>query len=117
MNDTTTIKIAGADVETLQKLYIFKEPAEIIEFLEKNPFLIPLILEAHPHIRKHFPESRLYLNIVLDPEINNDQLAILISRPDNLNAEERIDTLERIDDDWWLDAEKLAQEKMFIGYE
>jgi len=104
------------EIESLEKLYSFKEPQAVYNFLEENPFLVPLLQEAHGEIRKHFPNSRLFLKYVTDPEIYNPQLAIYITRPENLDVEERIDLLERIDDDWWLDAEPRSQGKMFINF-
>jgi len=105
------------EIESLEKLYSFKEPQAVYNFLESNPFLVPLLQEAHGEIRKHFPNSRLFLKYVTDPEIYNPKLAIYISRPENMDVEERIDLLERLDDDWWLDAEPRSQGKMFINFE
>jgi len=57
------------EIESLEKLYSFKEPQAVYNFLESNPFLVPLLQEAHGPIRKHFPNSRLFLKYVTDPEI------------------------------------------------
>lgn len=105
------------EIESLEKLYSFKEPQAVYDFLESNPFLVPLLQEAHGEIRKHFPNSRLFLQYITDPEIYNPQLAVFLTRPENLDAEERIDLLERLDDDWWLDAEPRSQRKMIICFE
>ncbi|HEY9808622.1 MAG TPA: helix-turn-helix domain containing protein [Halomicronema sp.] len=113
--DLSKIELASADIETLQKFYTFKEPAEIIKFLQKNPFLIPLILEAHPHIRKHFPESRLYLQVRIDPEIPSWKMLRLSIDTNISDPEIAIDTLEKIDDEWWLDAQPRSQNKMFLN--
>ena len=72
-----------------------------------------LLAEA---IRHHFPDSPLYLQHLTDPEYDHPQLAVYIDRPKELNAEEAIDTLEQIDDEWWSDAERRSQDKMFIGF-
>ncbi|MGK7903513.1 MAG: hypothetical protein AB4352_19340 [Hormoscilla sp.] len=104
------------EIESLEKLYSFKEPQAVYDFLEEYPFLVPLLQEAQVEIRKHFPNSRLFLKYVTDPEIYNPELAIYITRPENMDVEERIDLLERLDDDWWLDAEPRSQGKMFINF-
>lgn len=104
------------EIESLEKLYSFKEPQAVYNFLESYPFLVPLLQEAQVEIRKHFPNSRLFLKYVTDPEISNPELAIYITRPENMDVEERIDLLERLDDDWWLDAEPRSQGKMFINF-
>lgn len=113
---TSTITLEPAQVERLKELYSFREPAEDLQFLEKYPFLVPLLLEAHQPIRKYFPDSPLFLEVVTDPEARSrdeDMLWIYIGT--HLDSEEAIDTLERLDDDWWLDAEPQAQGKMFIN--
>lgn len=108
--------LANLDFESLENLYNFRQKSEVLDFLEKHPFLIPLLLEAHTHIRQHFPDSPLFLQYITDPEIDFPQLAVYIDRPQELNAEEAIDKLESIDDDWWIDAEPKSQGKMFIGF-
>lgn len=108
--------LANLDIESLENLYDFRQKTEVLDFLEKHPFLIPLLLEAHPHIRQHFPDAPLFLQYITDPEIDYPQLAVYIDRPEELNAEEAIDKLENIDDDWWIDAEPKSQGKMFIGF-
>ncbi|MBO1347587.1 MAG: hypothetical protein EBE86_009410 [Hormoscilla sp. GUM202] len=105
------------EIESLEKLYSFKEPQAVYDFLESNPFLVPLLQEAHGEIRKHFPNSRLFLQYITDPEIYNPQLAVFLTRPENLDVEERIDLLERLGDDWWLDAKPRSQRKMIICFE
>jgi hypothetical protein len=59
--------LATLDIESLENLYNFRQKTQVLEFLEKHPFLIPLLLEAHPHIRQHFPDSPLFLEYVPDP--------------------------------------------------
>lgn len=108
--------LSPTDIESVEKLYTFQGKTEVLQFLEKYPFLVPLVLEAHQHIRHHFPDSALYLQHITDPEYDHPQLAVYIDRPKELNAEEAIDALERIDDEWWLDAETRSQDKMFIGF-
>lgn len=112
----TAIPLNPADIEQLKELYSFREPAEVLQFLEKYPFLVPLSLEAHQHIRKYFPDLPVFLEVITDPEARSrDEDILWIYIATDLDSEEAIDTLERLDDDWWLDAEPQAQGKMFIN--
>ena len=107
-------------LESLKQSYIFPESAhslDVINFLENNPFLVPILLEARGQIHKYFPNSHLYLQSINDPEFDNPQLAVYIVRPENMNSEKLLDTLDRLEDDWWMDAEGRSQGKMFIGFD
>lgn len=61
--------ISQAHIETLEQFYTLREKPEILQFLEKYPFLVPPLLEAPDKIRKHFPDEQLFLQVVPDPEI------------------------------------------------
>lgn len=102
-----------ADIESLKRFYVFREPTEVLEFLEKHPFLVPLLLEAPARIRQYFPDSPLFLQYVPDPESDDEKLVAYIAT--NLAPEEAIDTLEQFDDNWWVDVEERAQDKMFFN--
>src|SRR5215469_15253396 len=53
----------------IENLYVFRDANEVTSFLEENPYLIPLLVESHPYIKKHFPDSAVFLEVVHDPEI------------------------------------------------
>ncbi|HAZ46830.1 MAG TPA: hypothetical protein DDW76_30775 [Cyanobacteria bacterium UBA11369] len=107
------------DIESLEKLYTFQGKTEVLQFLEKYPFLVPILLKGYEPTRKYFPDAQLFLQVVTDPEAaskDDDMLWIYIERPFDFDPETAIDTLEKLDDDWWIDAEKRAQGKLFIGF-
>jgi len=101
-----------AEIESLKQFYVFREPREVLGFLDKHPFLVPLLQEAPDRIRQYFPDSPLVLKTAPDPEYDDEQLAICIDT-DITDPEKAIDTLEQIDD-WWLDASAQARGKMLI---
>src|SRR5579864_4905737 len=53
---------------SIENLYIFEDANEVTSFLEENPFLIPLLQEAHTHIKEYFPDSDVMLEVNTDPE-------------------------------------------------
>jgi hypothetical protein len=109
----STVRAPVAEVQWLERLYTFRERAEVLEFLEKYPFLVSLSLEAYGEIGNYFPDLQVYLEVVTDPEeINGSQLVIFIAT--NLAPDEAADRLERFDKGWWLDALDRAQGKLCI---
>jgi hypothetical protein len=96
--------------------YTLREPREVLSFLEKNKFLMPLLIEARFKIRNHFPNSRIFLEVDTDPEdINDQQLVAFIAT--NLPPHEALRELKQFDEDWWLDALDRANGKLCINAE
>ena len=100
----------------LEKLYIFRDPSEVTSFLEENPFLIPLLVESYPYIKKHFPDADVFLEVAHDPEIiGYVQLVALIAV--RQTAEEAEDALDRLDEEWDPDAMERSEDKFLITLE
>jgi hypothetical protein len=77
---------------------------------------IPLLREAYTHIRKYFLSSKLFLEVVADPEAKDEeQLVVFIAA--NHDPDEASEALNRLDEDWWLDAMERAQDKLSITLE
>ncbi len=94
----------------------YRKPTEVSHFLEVNPLLIPLLREAFTLIRKYFPSSKLILEAVADPEaIDEEQLVVFIAATHD--PDEASEALNRLDEDWWLDAMERAQDKLCITLE
>jgi len=113
----STVYIPRIEIRLLEKLYIFREPKEVSRFLEDNPFLILLLLEAYGQIERYFgPYPQVFLEVVTDPEAPDDrELFALIHT--SLTPDEALDGLDRFDRDWWLDASHTAQGKLCIDVE
>lgn len=101
----------------LQQWYVFRgERTGILRFLEKNPFLTPLLIEAYAHIREFFPYSLVYLSIDMDSEeFGADQLDVFIST--SLEPDNALDALNAFDKKWWLSSLKRTQGKLCITLE
>lgn len=90
--------ISESDIESLEKSYIFRDKTEVIEFIKKYPFLLPVVLEAPAEIRPYFPEQKLLLEVINDPEIPNYihlLLSIILTDLDPDEAMEREDELRK----------------------
>ena len=90
-------------IDDLRSLYSFREPETVVRFLSAYPHVIPLLIEARPHIVRHFGEDTpVVLEVVPDRESENeddDELFALIQT--ELPPEEARPRLTRFDD-WWL---------------
>lgn len=101
--------VSVADIESLEKLYTWRGKTEILDFLEKHHFLIPVLLEAPDKISNYFPDAQLFLECVTDPEgIDDDMLELAICM--NLEPDEAVDKLNQFQDNWWLNlSNKIRQ--------
>ncbi|UNU26086.1 hypothetical protein [Microcoleus vaginatus] len=97
--------VADADIESLEKLYSFRGKTEILQFLEKHHFLMPVLLEAPDQIFNYFPGKKLCLEVEADSEfINSAQLFldIIIDGDADEIIDEAIDKEEKLSEDWYL---------------
>ncbi|MEG3971380.1 hypothetical protein QUA00_27720 [Microcoleus sp. T2B6] len=101
--------VSLVDIESLEKLYSWRGKTEILQFLEKHQFLIPVLLEAADKICHYFPDAKLFIECVTDPEAVEDsmlELAICM----NVTPEEAVDKLNQFQDEWWLNlSDKIRQ--------
>lgn len=106
-----------SQLDLIQKLYAFVfERARILRFLEKYPFLVPMLIEAYSNIEKFFPHSLVRLAVVTDPEeFGTEQLTAFVVT--NLGPDETIDALSAFDKKWWLKSLKRTQRKLCITLE
>ena len=113
---TSTVRVHQGEIQWLERLYTFRERSDVLWFLERYPFLVPLLLEAYGKIGDYFPYSQVFLEVVTDPEAVGDyQLVVFIAT--NFDPDEADDRFERFDEDWWLDALDQAQGVLCINLE
>ncbi len=101
----------------LQQWFVFRgERTGILRFLEKNPFLVSLLLEVYTNIEEFFPLSLVYLTVATDPEeFGADQLIAFIAT--DLDPDAALDALRAFDKNWWLNSLNRAQGKLCITLE
>ncbi|MEH2411204.1 hypothetical protein [Nostoc sp.] len=95
------VSISPADIETLEQSYTFRERTEVLKFLDKHSFLIPVLLEAPKKIRQYFPDSQLFLEIFIDSE-SIDWVQLILSILMKLDPHEAVTRLNKLDWDWGL---------------
>ena len=104
------------DGRALQRLYELRT-GEVELYLREFPFLVGLLMDAAQPLGRHFPDARLSLEVVDDPEADDRQLALLIASP--LPSEELVERLRRFDDEWCIERLPSALDRLFItlGFE
>ncbi len=116
MTELKTTGLAQADVQRMEELYYIKDRAEVLAYIEKYSFLMPLLLEAPEKIKNFFPASELFLKVVIDRE-EPDWVELAIYINVSCVGKEAHEKLTRLDEEWWLDASDQAKSKLFINLE
>lgn len=103
--------------QILEREYVFKDHREVKEYIEINPFLIPLLFEAYGKIKLYFESyPQVFLEVVTDPEVPDDIKLVAFIRT-CMEPKEALDRLDRLDREWWLQAMERAQGKLCIHLE
>lgn len=110
-----TVGLSQADSDRLKQFYTFRDSERVEKFLEKHPFLVPLLFEAPAEIQHYFPGDELFLEAVLDPEaasLEDEELFLLIFT--KIEPEESVEKLWQLDENWWLKASDRSLNKLEI---
>lgn len=101
-------KFENIHIRELEKLYTFSDCTTVIKFILDNSFLLDLLLEAAPKLRKFFPsaEFRLYVE-----NIFKKRLVLRVYSDLSMDEDEkRIFAFDRA---WWID--NLNRAKGLLG--
>ncbi len=116
VDETSATGVIPERSTLLENYYTFRDPITVRSFLVQHSFLIPFLFEARVKISEYFADTQVALEVVTDPEsVSDDQLVAIIveaSSPD-----EAFDRLERLDNEWWIDAVGRAKGKLCINVE
>lgn len=100
----------------LERQYTLRERGEVLQFLEKHPYLVELLLEAYGKIEAYFLRSEVFLEVAHDPEASDgDELVASIAT--TLKPKEAMQSLNQFDDDWWLSASDASEGRLCIRLE
>ena len=110
--------ITPTDLAQIEKSYTLRNSAQVLEFIDKYPFLVPLLSEAPEKINQYFPGDSLVLEVVIDPDSESSDdgklvLLIITEMDDDLS----VDRLGELDYFWWLKVARHSQGKLFIDLE
>ena len=102
----------------LQKKYVFRnDPRDIWKFLKEYPSLSSVLVEAHHHLMKYFPNNpQVFLSLGIAPEdMSVDHLTASVAS--GLDFETSMDALNAFDEEWWLAWQRQTQGKLCITLE
>lgn len=111
-----SMSILWEPARLLGRFYLLRDELEVGEFIERHPFLLPLLREARVHIHEHFPGEEVALEVVVDPEEPDFEELFAYIQTD-LPPEDALSRLRQLDSDWWLEAMPRAQNKVCIHLE
>ncbi len=112
--DTPTTQVSWSDIEDLETRYSFRGVQQVHFFLSKYPFLIPVLQEAHTQIKHYFPSALTVLEVSNDPDTEDD--GNLVARiTTDLPSGQAMETLDRLDDEWWLSAMDRTHDRLSIN--
>jgi hypothetical protein len=100
----------------IESLFSVRDRIEVLEFLDEHPFLSRILREARHHLERYFPILDLVLEVICDPEAEDDKQLVL-SVVSELNPTESLERLGQFDREWWLDAMHGVQNKLCINLE
>jgi hypothetical protein len=108
----TAVLTVGETPMTAQ--YLTREPEAVAAFLERYPFLLPLLTEALGPLREAFgPETPLVVAVDIDPEVAGwEELRVDVETA--LPVDEADQRLEAFATTWWLENLPRADGKLFF---
>lgn len=75
---TSRVRASEAVGKLLTHFYELRNPEETLDFVSKSSLFLQWLLLLYPKVRKHFPDSKLYLEVVSDPEVEDVRLVNFI---------------------------------------
>jgi len=97
-----------------KKGLVLTNPNSIIDFLNKNPFLLPIIFEAINKINFFFKDelTDIKLERFLNPETNEEKIILTIVL--DATPEKAFERFKEFRNAWWLDVVKKINWKLEI---
>ena len=99
----------------LRGFYVFQEDEGVEAFLKRNPFLVPFLVDTSEHVKKSFPDAKVFLHTAHHAGTEDEELVGFIST--SLEPRQAMETLKQFYGNWWSQAVKRAQGKISIGLE
>ena len=111
----SVVRTREFEIRLVERLYTFRKGVKVSRFIERNSFLMPVLLEAYSYIEDYFgPYPQVFLEVVSDPEVQGllELFGYIATR---LTYEEAGKRLRRFDRDWFLN--QLPQVKGLLNFD
>jgi len=106
-----------AEMTMLSRDYGVRNDSNLAEFLGEHPDLFGLLRQARQKIREYFgSDAEVQLDLTADPDDRSSRELFLriISK---LRTKDALRILDRLDEEWWLNASLASQGNMNITVE
>lgn len=113
---SVTCITSRGDLDLLGVEYQFVDYSRVARFLEENPYLVSLLLEALTPLQTYLPGASLSLEVVIDPDARKGDEFVVTARRD-WKVEEALEALDKFNDAWWLDNIQRAADKVTFTVE
>ena len=98
---------ATGRLSEIERRFDFDERERVLDYLDRHPHLLPLLVDVADQIPCYFrPDDRALMQLIEDEDIGVEQLYAIVRSgldPDEVEAR-----LNRLDEEWWLDAVERA---------
>jgi len=109
--------VSSWKIEFLEHFYHFRNPEQVYSFIERRPFLIPVLLDAYCHVQRYFgKDMSVAVEVFADPESADEQVLFALIVTD-LPPEVAMNRLSLLDEEWWLEASSQTKGEMNIHLE
>jgi hypothetical protein len=100
----------------LDKVYFFREPTQILNFLKLNPYITPLLAETADALKGYFPDVKFAIRRYVDPEISGFT-RLVIEIPTKYSPQETLSRLDKFEDEWWIENEYKSKGNLTVNVE
>jgi len=105
-----------ADIDDLKSFYQFRRENDIVQFLATHPDLLPILASGKDFIRQYLPESNIFIDCILDPELAETQLVVYFTRTIE-DSEAAIEQIEKLYDEWLGGYNSDIRSQIYIRYD
>jgi hypothetical protein len=105
-----------SSIHQIEDLYSFRNLEEAQSYLAQYPFIVHVLADAYSKIGSYFPQSPLSLEVMGGVEQGEEaQMVMFIGT--STTPDEALQTLNKFDDEWWLDVMDLVDGRLTITVE
>ena len=105
-----------ADIDDLQSFYQFRRENKVIQFLASHPNLLSILVLGKDLISQYLPESNVFIDCVLDPELAESQLVVCLTRTIE-DTEAAIEQIEKLSDEWLGGYNSEIRSQIYVRYD
>ncbi len=104
-------------IARLHERYEFRDDAAVESYIEQHPSLSSVLTDAHDKIREYFgSDTHAVLDVIKDSEMDDHERLFVFVQTE-LSADDALDRLDELYEQWWLGALSAVRPKLSIDVE